>query len=194
MAAVLERMGELIWGPWTAAGIMAAGVWLSFRTGWPQLPQRWWRSTAGSLLRSRRKSGGISPFQSVTAALAGSLGTGNIVGVAVALSAGGPGAVLWMWAAAFFGMATAYAENVLGIRYRRKNSAGQWLGGPMPYLCLGLGRGAAVVWAVICAGAALCLGNLVQVNSVAEAAARAWQIPPPVTGVVLAAAAAQVGS
>ncbi len=191
MTAVLERIGELIWGPWTAAGIMAAGIWLSIRTGWSQLPRKWWHYTAGALLRRDKSSDGISSFQSVTAALAGSLGTGNIVGVAVALSTGGPGAIFWMWLAAVPGMATAYAENVLGIRYRKRMANGQWSGGPMPYIHHALGhRFPSVLWSAVCSAAALCIGNLVQVNSIASAVNEAWHIPPLVTGVVLAAAAA----
>lgn len=191
MTAALERIGELIWGPWTAAALMAAGIWLSFRTGWPQLPRKWWSSTAGTLLRRRKTGGGISSFQSVTAALAGSLGTGNIVGVAVAITTGGPGSILWMWLAAIPGMATAYAENVLGIRYRKRSPGGGWLGGPMHYMRRALGSSfPSVLWAVMCAAAALCIGNLVQVNSIAAAVREAWNVPPLLTGALLAAAAA----
>jgi len=191
MTAALEQIGELIWGPWTAAGIVAAGIWLSIKTGWPQLPRKWWRSTTGSLFRREKSGDGISSFQSVTAALAGSLGTGNIVGVAVALSTGGPGAILWMWLAAVPGMATAYAENVLGIRYRKRTSDGLWSGGPMPYIHQAIGhRFPSVLWAAVCTAASLCIGNLVQVNSIASAVDEAWHIPPLMTGALLAATAA----
>lgn len=192
MTDLLERAGELIWGPWTAGAVLAAGIWLSFRTGWPQILgfRKWWKTTAGSFLRSSR-GGGISPFQSATAALAGSLGTGNIIGVAAAISVGGAGAVFWMWAAAVPGMATAYAENVMGIRHRRRQPDGRWLGGPMMYMrgIPGMKRLAAV-WAGICALAGLCLGNLVQVNSIALSAQEAWSVPPLLTGLLIAAAAA----
>jgi len=189
--AMLEKTGQLIWGPWTALGVMAAGIWLSVRTGFPQHPKKWWPSTAGALFLPRKKQGGISPFQSVTAALAGSLGTGNIVGVAVAISAGGPGAVFWMWLAAIPAMAAAYAENVMGIRFRRRNADGRWQGGPMLYMSALTGRRMpGVCWAVLCAAAALCIGNLVQVNSIASAVSEAWRIPPALTGLLLAAAAA----
>ena len=188
----LERIGGLIWGPWTAGLVLGAGVWLSCRTGWVQITglKKWWSVTAGSLLRSRKKEG-ISPFQSATAALAGSLGTGNIVGVAAALTAGGPGAIFWMWAAAVPSMAVAYAENVLGMQHRRKQPDGRWLGGPMLYMGSLPGmKHLGAVWAGICALGGLCLGCMVQVNSVAVSASEAWDISPLLTGAVLAAAAA----
>ncbi len=193
MTGLLERAGELIWGPWTAALVLTAGIWLSIRTGWVQLPRSggWWKHTAGTLFSGRRQTGGISPFQSATAALAGSLGTGNIAGVAVAISTGGPGAIFWMWAAAIPGMAAAYAENVLGIRYRRRGKDGRWLGGPMMYMRHGLGmKRLAAVWAATCAAAALCIGSVVQVNSIAAAVQDAWGIPALAAGVVITLAAA----
>ncbi len=192
MTELAERAGQLIWGPWTAAAVMAAGIWLSGKAGWVQILgiRKWWSATVGSFFSKRKDTGGISPFQSATAALAGSLGTGNIVGVAVAISAGGPGAIFWMWLAAVPAMATAYAENVLGIRYRRREG-GKWVGGPMMYMCHGLGwKKLSFVWAGLCALAALCVGNVVQVNSIAAAVGEAWSVPAIVVGVVLALAAA----
>lgn len=193
MTELAERAGQLIWGPWTAAAVMAAGIWLSGKAGWVQILgiKKWWAATVGSFFSKKKDTGGISPFQSATAALAGSLGTGNIVGVAVAISAGGPGAIFWMWLAAVPSMATAYAENVLGIRYRRRDGAGRWAGGPMMYMRHGLGwKRVSYLWAGLCAAAALCVGNLVQVNSIAAAAGDAWGVPAAVVGVVLALAAA----
>ena len=190
ITALLQQTGELIWGPWTAAAVVLGGIWLSFRTGFPQLPHRWWRFTAGTLLSRSEKTGGISPFRSATAALAGSLGTGNIVGVAVAITTGGAGAIFWMWMAAVPGMAAAYAENVMGIRFREPSADG-WIGGPMQYMRrLTGGKYLASVWAVLCSAAALCLGNLVQVNSIAVSAEEAWGIPAAAVGLVLCAAAA----
>lgn len=190
---LLERAGELIWGPWTALAVLAVGVWLSFRTGWVQLAgvKKWWSATAGTLFSHRKNRGGISTFQSATAALAGSLGTGNIVGVAVAISTGGPGAIFWMWMAAIPGMATAYAENVMGIRWRQRGENGKWLGGPMMYMrhALGMNRMAAA-WAGVCVVAGLCLGNLVQVNSISAAVQEAWSVPAVAVGVLITIAAA----
>ncbi len=191
MTALLEQAGKLVWGPWTAAAVMLGGIWLSFRTGFPQLPVKWWRTTAGTLFSRKERNGGISPFQSVTAALAGSLGTGNIIGVAAAITAGGAGAIFWMWLAAIPGMAAAYAENVLGMRCRRCSGNGEWIGGPMQYMRrLRGGKQLAAVWAGLCSAAALCIGNLVQVNSIAVSAAEAWDVPAAAVGIVLCAAAA----
>lgn len=190
-STLLEQAGSLIWGPWTAAAVMLGGLWLSFRTGFPQRPRQWWRSTAGTLLSRKEKGSGISPFRSATAALAGSLGTGNIVGVAAAITTGGAGAIFWMWLAAVPGMAAAYAENVMGMRFREHTADGHWLGGPMLYMRrVTGGRWLAGAWAALCSAAALCLGNLVQVNSIAAAAGEAWDIPAVVVGLLLCAAAA----
>jgi len=192
-AALLEQAGKLIWGPWTAAAVVLGGVWLSLRTGFPQLHGRakGQRSTIGTLFSERGKRGGISPFRSAMAALAGSLGTGNIVGVAAAITVGGAGSIFWMWLAAIPGMASAYAENVMGMRYRERTADGRLLGGPMLYIRrVPGGRYIAAAWAGLCSAAALCLGNLVQVNSIAAAAGEAWSIPPAAVGLVLCAAAA----
>ena len=194
MYDLLSRAGELVWGPWTVALVIAAGVWLSATNGWLQLRglPLWWRTTAGTLLR-RRVGGteGVSSFQSTTAALAGTLGTGNIVGVASAIALGGPGAIFWMWIAALFGMMTAYSENVLGILYRRRAADGGWLGGPMLYMERGLGaKWLACCWAVLCSVAAFGVGNLTQINSIASSAGSAWGCPTWLTGAVIAAAAA----
>ncbi len=126
----------------------------------------------------------VTPFQSATAALAGTLGTGNIVGVAAAMTLGGASAVFWMWIAALFGMATSYAENALGVIYRQKAADGDHLGGPMLYMEKGLRtRWLAVLWAVVCAASALGVGNLTQMNSIAESANAAWGVPPWLSGV-----------
>jgi len=102
----------------------------------------WWKKTFCTLFKKEIKSSGkdtISPFGSLCTSLGATIGVGNIVGVSSAICIGGPGAVLWMWVAAFLGMGTSYAENVLGIYFRRKNINGQWSGGAMYYLCDGLG-------------------------------------------------------
>ena len=104
----------------------------------------WWKNTIGSLFKKKvightNDKASISPFQALCTALAATIGVGNIAGVAAAICIGGPGAVFWMWVAAFFGMMTNYSENVLGIFYRRKNNDGEWSGGAMYYLQDGLG-------------------------------------------------------
>ncbi len=150
--------------------------------------KKWWNSTFMSLFRKNGKDKskeGISPLQAVSTALAGSVGTGNIVGVANAVSIGGAGAVFWMWIAAFFGMATVFAENVLGVKYRiRKN--GKYVGGPMYYIDKGLGcKWLAVVFAAACTLAALGMGNMTQSNSVAGALKQSFGIPTFISGGIL---------
>ena len=143
---MLEVLNTLLWGPGTLALILGTGVWLTLRTG--GFPQRnLGRALALSLGREARRKGqgGVSPFGSLMTALASTVGTGNIVGVAAAILAGGPGAVFWMWVMALLGMMTSYAENVLGICYRRRDTAGRWCGGPMYYLAEGLEIGRAHV-------------------------------------------------
>jgi len=189
-----EKLSELLWGPWTVLLVLVTGVWFSVTNGWLQLRADVW---LGSIRRSLRRSSddekAISPLQSATAALAGTLGTGNIVGVATALTLGGPGAVFWMWAAALLGMIVSYAETVLGMLYRRRAEGGGWQGGPMLYMeqCAG-GRYIAAVWAVFCSVAAFGVGNLTQVNSIAHSAASAWGVPQWITCAVVAVLAAPV--
>ena len=134
---------------WTKIGVwllIAAGVLLTLCTKFFQIShlKHWWKNTIGSIFNkdviSHTKGKAISPFQALCTALAATIGTGNIAGVAAAIHIGGAGAVFWMWVAAFFGMMTNYSENILGIFYRRKNSEGEWSGGAMYYIKDGLGK------------------------------------------------------
>lgn len=143
----------------------------------------------------------ISQFQSLCTALAATIGTGNISGVAAAIATGGPGSVFWMWIVAVFGMMTNYSENVLGIYYRRKNEDGEWCGGAMYYLKDGLGSypgykkiGSvlAVLFSCFCILASFGIGNMGQINSIAVNMTEAFHIPAWVTGVCLMAVAALV--
>ena len=142
---MLTAVNELVWGPAGVGLLAAAGLWLTLRTGWFQLVhlKLWLGKTLGAILTrqpelAQEGEGSISPLQSLCTALGATIGTGSIVGVAVALTSGGPGAIFWMWVMAFFGMMTSYAENLLGLRYRQQQD-GLWHGGPMYYLTLGLG-------------------------------------------------------
>lgn len=135
----------------------------------------------------------ISQFQALSTALAATVGTGNIAGVATAIVAGGPGAVFWMWVSAFFGMMTVYSENVLGIYYRVKNEKGEWAGGPMMYLERGLHqKWLAVIFSIFCLGASFGIGNIAQINSISTALHTSLYIPYAVTGIVVAAVIAFV--
>jgi AGCS family alanine or glycine:cation symporter len=138
-----------------------------------------------SVLRTDDKHA-ITQFQSLCTALAATIGTGNIAGVATAIVAGGPGAVFWMWFSAFLGMMTNYAENTLGIKYRYKNEKNQWIGGAMVYIERGLGwKWMAVLFSVFCALASFGIGNMTQANSIASGLSISFGIPPVVTAIVI---------
>ncbi len=153
MEAFLEKVAEIngsingvVWGIFGLALLIGTGIIVTICTKFFQVSRLklWWKNTIGSLftkdvMKHRKEKGVISPFQALCTALAATVGTGNIAGVAAAICIGGAGAVFWMWVAAFFGMMTNYAENVLGIYFRRKNSEGEWSGGAMYYLQDGVG-------------------------------------------------------
>ena len=136
--------------------------------------KQWFGQTLGSLfknpqVRNTEEIQAVSQFQSFCTALAATLGTGNITGVATAIMAGGPGSIFWMWISAVLGMMTNYAENYLGITYRYKDEKGQWVGGAMVYIEKGLGcKWLAVVFSFCCIGASFGMGNMVQGNSMAN--------------------------
>lgn len=168
------------------------GLLLSVRFGFFQLRGLPFiiKNTAGTLLKKTKKEGkgkNISSFQAVTTALAGTMGVGNIAGVATAVVAGGPGAVFWMWVGAFLGMMTKYAEIFLAVRHRRVDKRGRYYGGPMYYMQDRTGsRHLGSIFAVLCAACSLGIGNMTQVNSVASAAESAFHIPAWVSGCVVA--------
>lgn len=201
----IEAVNGIVWGPMGLGLLFGTGLLLTVRTGGFQLRRwgYWMRHTLGAILTDRsvtahtaREEQAISQFQSLCTALASTIGTGNLVGVATAILSGGAGAVFWMWVIALLGMMTSYAENVLGIYYRRKDPAGGWRGGPMYYLRDGLGgkpgRGLAVLFAAFCALASFGIGNLSQLNSIAGNLKAAFGVPESVTGAVLAAVSAVI--
>ena len=156
------------------------------------------KNTFGTLFTKKGKQSGdaksISSFQALCTALGGTVGVGNVVGVATAIAAGGPGAVFWMWFAAFFGMITKYAEIVLGIFYRKRTADGEWLGGAMVYLKEGfsdkkglktLGTVLGVFFALFCILASFGIGNMSQINTIAANFEQTFSIPVLVTGAVL---------
>ena len=138
MLQVIEKVNHFIqpilWGWPVLICILLAGILFTVRLRFFQFTKigLWMKLTfAGMFRRKKQSNDGISPFQALTTALAGSIGTGNIVGVATALTLGGPGAIFWMWISALLGMMTIYAETVLGMKYRKKDKNGKWLGGAM---------------------------------------------------------------
>lgn len=206
----VEAVNGIVWGPVGLGLLFGTGLLLTVRTGGFQLRRcgYWMRHTFGAILTDRsvtahtaREEQAISQFQSLCTALASTIGTGNLVGVATAILSGGPGAVFWMWVMALLGMMTSYAENVLGIYYRRKDPAGGWRGGPMYYLRDGLGsrpgcklpgQVLAALFAAFCALASFGIGNLSQLNSIAGNLRAAFGVPEAVTGAVLAAVSAVI--
>ncbi len=195
-AAINQFLHNLVGGPLIIIAILSTGFYLTWRGNYLQV-RRFdlvLRETVLSIFKpDKGAKGEISPFQALTTALAATIGTGNIAGVATAISLGGPGAIFWMWASAFFGMMTKYAEVVLAVHYRQTRKDKTVVGGPMYYLEHGLkARFLAVLFALFGALAAFGIGNMVQANSVADAVREAFGIPPLLTGLVLAVATAAV--
>ena len=153
--------------------LLMAGVWFTARMKFypiVHLGEVFRRTIGGFANKDGKSKKGFSSFEAAATSLAGTMGTGNIVGVAAALAAGGPGAVLWMIIGALMGMAVKYAEIVLGILYRRKNNAGEFRGGPMYYMESGLNwKHMAKFFALLCAVSAIGVGNMTQVNAAAGA-------------------------
>jgi AGCS family alanine or glycine:cation symporter len=169
--------------------ICGTGLYFTLKTGVFQVRgfSFIWRNTAGTLLApdGKQKSGGLSPFQAVSTALAGTMGVGNIAGVATALTLGGPGSIFWMWLSSFFGMMTKYAEISLAVKFRRLNPEGGFLGGPMYYMREGLRMPLmGGIFAAICALCSFGVGNMTQINAVSAAARGAFGVPAWQSGVV----------
>lgn len=183
--------GHLEAGVWMA--LVAVGVFIAIRTRFIQFARfgTMWRETLGRALRSRPGAeGDVTPFQAMTVAMGGTVGVGNIAGVATAIAAGGPGAVFWMWVSGLLGMGTKFAEVVLGLHYRRREPGGPMVGGPMMYIRRGLGGAwgwLAGAFALFGAVAAFGIGNMVQANSVADGMA-SFGVAPWLTGVLLVGA------
>ena len=196
-----DTLNGIVWG-WPAIILLGfVGVLMTILTKFFQVGHfgHWMKKTIGAIfgdkhVTSHTNDKSISQFQSLCTALAATVGTGNIVGVAGAIAVGGPGAVFWMWVIAFFGMMTNYSENVLGILYRRKNSNDEWQGGAMYYLkdglgakkgCKAIGAVLAVLFSVFCLFASFGIGNLAQIRSIVGNVESAFGIPNIATGIVL---------
>ncbi len=185
---IINAISSFVWGPPTLILIVGTGLYLTFRLGFLQfrtLPYA--LKLAFRPTRQDKKSkGDISHYEALTTAMAATIGTGNIVGVATAVVLGGPGAVFWMWISALFGMATKYSEAILAVKYRVEDSKGQMSGGPMYYLEKGLNaKWLGVLFAIFGSIAAFGIGNMVQSNSVSDALQTSFNIPTWLTGIVL---------
>ena len=171
--------------------LILAGLFLTVRTKFFQFRKFGYvlRNTIGKLFNKnlhQQNQGSVSPFQAVTTALAGTIGTGSIAGVATALVMGGPGAVFWMWISALLGMVTKYSEIVLALKFREKNEKGAYVGGPMYYIKNGLGiKWLAALFAAFAMIACIGTGNATQSNSISGVLAENFKVTPWITGAVL---------
>lgn len=183
----LERLAELAWG-WPTLGLfLVTGLYYSLSTGFFQIfgLSTWWRATVGKLLHPGPEASGLTALQTLSTALAATLGTGSIAGVATALAWGGPGAVFWMWVSAVLAMMTGWAEKALSVALRRRRD-GSWEGGPMVWLESAGHPWLARLFALCAVAASFGMGNLVQSNSMAQALEAAGGIPPLITGLAAA--------
>ena len=208
VAKVNGAVNGVVWGIPMLILIIGTGIFMSVRTGFFQITRikTWANETFLAIFKKKSvtktdEKKAITQFQALSTALAATIGTGNIAGVATAVCIGGPGAVFWMWISALFGMMTSFSENVLGIFFRKKNEHGEWSGGAMYYLEEGLkekkglrhiAKPLSVMFAIFCVLASFGIGNMAQSNSISSAMQSNFNIPTVVTGVVLAVIAALV--
>ena len=186
-------LNSFAWGPVMLVLLVGTGIFLTARTGCIQVRRFGYimKHTIGSLFKKSDKDHGqnLSPFQAVTTALAGTVGTGNIAGVTGAIFVGGPGAVFWMWVSAFFGMCTKYAEIALAVKFREVDETGANHGGPMYYIEKGLGKNfkwLAVIFAILGGLACFGIGNIAQSSEISGAMNALFGLSPLATGIILA--------
>jgi alanine or glycine:cation symporter, AGCS family len=185
MGELIQTISGWVWGPWMLIALFGTHVFLTFRLN---LVQKLiiLKGIPFTFRRTKGK-GEISPFSSLMTSLAATVGTGNLVGVATAVAAGGPGAVFWMWLTGVFGMSTKYAESYLSVKYRVERPDGTFQGGAMVVLEHRLGKkGLAIFFAAMTVVASFGIGNMVQSNSLAEMAKASFGISPWSTGIFLA--------
>ncbi|MBW2526229.1 MAG: sodium:alanine symporter family protein [Deltaproteobacteria bacterium] len=199
MTELLKKASGFVWGPFLLIPLLLlTGLYLTIRLRGLQFTKLGGSLWLALVVREEEGAeGDISHFQALMTALAATVGTGNIVGVATAIALGGPGAMFWMWMTGLVGMATKYSEALLSVKYRAVDERGEQCGGPMYYLARGVrnarvGRVLGAAFAAFAAIAAFGIGNMVQSNSIADALKESFQVPVWATGLVLAAAAAAV--
>lgn len=185
---IFSIINDYVWGPPLLILLIGTGIYFTIRLGFLQITQ-FFRAFSYIFSKDQdsKGEGDVSSFAALCTALAGTIGTGNIVGVATAIATGGPGALFWMWIAAFFGMATKYAEGVLAIKYRVVDKNGQMSGGPMYYIERGLkNKWLAKSFAFFgVAAACLGIGTFVQVNAVSSAVSIAFGVPEVITVIIV---------
>ena len=198
--SVNGALNSFAWGPLMLLLLVGTGIYLTVRVNWLQVTHfgRILKNTVGTLFKkqdSKDHGANISPFQAVTTALAGTVGTGNIAGVTGAIFTGGAGAVFWMWVAAFFGMITKYAEILLAMKYRIKDENGVYHGGPMYYIENGIGKNwkwLAVIFCLLGGFASFGIGNIAQSSEISGALTDLFKLPPLASGILIAVVVALV--
>ncbi|HOC90272.1 MAG TPA: alanine:cation symporter family protein, partial [bacterium] len=191
IADVVASLDSFLWGLPLILLLFGTHLFLTIRL---RFPQRYiFKAIKLSFARDKGAEGDVSQFGALTTALAATIGTGNIVGVATAVALGGPGAVLWLWLTGVFGISTKYGEALLAVKYRVKTPSGDMAGGPMYALERGLGwRWLGILFAIFTAIAAFGIGCMVQANSISALALSTLHIPGWVTGLILAVLTAVV--
>ena len=190
---ILTSIDDVVWGPVTLVLLVGTGIFLTFRLRfipWLRLPKALITIISPESRKTNGKTGDISPFSALMTALAGTIGTGNIVGVATAMILGGPGALVWMWIAAAFGISTKYAECALAVKYRSVNEKGESVGGPMytirnAFKHKGFAALLAGAFAVFTVIASFGIGNLSQANSISSSLHNTFSVPTWITGLII---------
>ena len=190
---IITKIDDFVWGPVMLILLVGTGIFLTIRTRfltWRNLGYAL-KSTLSKEARTKsRGEGDVSPFSALTTALAATIGTGNIVGVATAMVSGGPGALVWMWISAAFGLTSKFSECMLAIKYREVNEKGEMSGGPMYTMKKGIKNktlGSALAWlfALFAVIASFGIGNMTQGNSISGALHATFHIPTWITGIVI---------
>ena len=187
-----SELNSIVWGPWMLLALVGIGIYLTIRLRFLQFTKFafTWRETMGKAFKrgEEKGDGDVTPLKAMTVAMGGTVGVGNIAGVATAIAAGGPGAIFWMLVSALFGMATKFAEVVLGVHYRKRDKDGPMIGGPMTYITGGMGerwKWLAIVFSVFGALAAFGIGNMTQAQAVAAGMQETFGVKPWITGLLL---------
>ena len=190
---IVSAIDDFVWGPAMLVLLVGTGIFLTIRTKflpWRNLPYALKSTLSKEARTTKRGTGDVSPFSALTTALAATIGTGNIVGVATAMVSGGPGALVWMWLSAAFGLTSKFSECMLAIKYREVNEQGEMSGGPMYTMKKALKNktfGTILGWlfAVFAVIASFGIGNMTQGNSIASALHTTFNVPTWITGIVI---------
>lgn len=196
LEGIVNAVNGILWDYILMFGLLGVGVYCTIALGFPQITRFGHAAKTvfgGVFKKEENKEGSMSSFQALATSIAAQIGTGNVAGVATAITMGGPGAVFWMWVSAFFGMSTIIVEATLAQKFREKDKDGQLVGGPAYYIKNGLGsRAMGSFFAVALILALGFIGNMVQSNSIADAVSRAFNIPQIAIGIAVAIAAGMI--